>query len=148
MDIIGMLDQSHCSTLRYANTFRFASRARSVHHVEHVLWLHQVRKIGGRLRLELFNDLLPTQKLSLILPELFALLPPSEHKSDLSILHHELESFCGMSRVQRDISPSCFEHAQNADQHLQTAFHQDRDQLLWSDPLLAQGMRQSIGLLI
>src|ERR1041385_3610312 len=61
-----------------------------------------------------------------------------------AVSQHVLQPFLWISWIERDVSATCLEHGDQADDHLEAALDADCDARIWSNTTLAQIMSELI----
>ena len=68
-----------------------------------------------------------------------------DDNGDARVGEHEGEPLFREGRVERQIGAASLENAQNADDHLQRAFHANTHKHVWADAQFAQMLSELIG---
>ena len=68
-----------------------------------------------------------------------------DHHAERSILNHELQSFARVFWIQRHITTTGLQHAENCDQHFETARHAYAHKRFQADTAVSQVMSQLVG---
>ena len=131
--------------MRHAHSLRLTRRTRSVDHIDPVLRRHRRSRILVAAARDLCPVRIEADHARAGLRKVRRQTPLRQHDRASGVSQHEGQTLVRVRRVERQAGRARLERAEDADDHLQRALHEDADRLARADAEAAQVVGQLVG---